>query len=182
MKKRRKEIVKKKDTLTDEEMDIETISEQDKNKPIEYQEGDIFTEIIDGREVKNIYHNGEWVPDTTDLNSDVDEEDDIEPTESPVSEDNPLFNNGFAAIADLLNNNKNSVNTSYSYLFQTTLKLFEENDNAHDSINNSIKFIAENIDDLISQLNKYKKNTEMKLRLLFLMNVLAWIALIVKVF
>lgn len=174
--------MKKKDTLIDEEMDIETISEQDKNKPIEYQEGDTFTEIIDGKEVKNTYHDGEWVPDTTDINSDADEEDDTESVEPSENEDNPLFNNGFTAIADLLNNNKNSVNSSYSDLFQTTLHLFEENDEAHDGINNSIKFIAENIDDLISQLNKYKKNTEMKLRLLFLMNVLAWIALIVKVF
>lgn len=92
---------------------------------------------------------------------------------------NPL--DGFSAIANMLNN-KTNVMKGYSELSTTLLKLFEENDEEHAKTNESIKFIAENIDSLISQLNKYKKSTEMKLRLLFLMNVVTWITLLIKVF
>lgn len=107
----------------------------------------------------------------------------IEPGEVHEGEVIPPINllDGFSAIASMLNG-KSKVMNDYSELATTLLKLFEENDEEHTKTNKSIKFIAENIDSLISQLNKYKKSTEMKLRLLFLMNVVTWIALFIKVF
>lgn len=107
----------------------------------------------------------------------------IEPEEVHEGEVIPPINtlDGFSAIASMLNG-KSKVMNDYSELATTLLKLFEENDEEHTKTNESIKFIAENIDSLISQLNKYKKSTEMKLRLLFLMNVVTWIALFIKVF
>lgn len=180
--------MKKKDISTEET--IEKISPKD-GGPIEYQEGDTCTTVVDGKEVIEVYHNGEWVSDTTDEESEEDDEEETVYPEAPSESDEN--NNkedetsychsgfdGFAAVADLLNN-KGAVSDQYTNLFKTTLDLFEANDDAHEGINQSISFIAENIDNLISQLNKYKKNTEMKLRLLFLVSAAAWIALIVKV-
>lgn len=89
----------------------------------------------------------------------------------------------FTAIADLINNsNKNTtLSESYSAFFNTTLDLFKNNDSDHERYNQSLSFLAENIDNLISQLNKYKKNAEIKNRFLFFMNLITWIVLLVKV-
>ena len=89
----------------------------------------------------------------------------------------------FTAMADLINNsNKNAtLSESYSAFFNTTLDLFKNNDSDHERYNQSLSFLAENIDNLISQLNKYKKNAEIKIRFLFFMNLVTWIVLLVKV-
>ena len=61
----------------------------------------------------------------------------------------------------------------YAQLFETYGKLFEQQDK-------NIEYLNSVINNLVSQLNKYKRNQSWKLRIMFILMVASWIIMFIK--
>lgn len=61
----------------------------------------------------------------------------------------------------------------YAQLFETYGKLFEQQDK-------NIEYLNGVINNLVSQLNKYKRNQSWKLRIMFILMVASWIVIFIK--
>lgn len=61
----------------------------------------------------------------------------------------------------------------YAQLFETYGKLFEQQDK-------NIEYLNGVINNLVSQLNKYKRNQSWKLRIMFILMVVSWIVMFIK--
>ena len=61
----------------------------------------------------------------------------------------------------------------YAQLFKTYSKLFEQQDK-------NIEYLNGVINNLVSQLNKYKRNQSWKLRIMFILMVVSWIIMFIK--
>ena len=67
----------------------------------------------------------------------------------------------------------NHESPDYIQLFETYGKLFDHQDKNIDYLNGAIN-------NLISQLNEYKRNQSLKLRIMFILIVVSWIIMIIK--
>lgn len=107
---------------------------------------------------------------------------------SPIGNFNPasflpnMFGGGLPGLGGLrvqqTDENGNPVGGSpetpdYAQLFETYGKLFEQQDK-------NIEYLNGVINNLVSQLNKYKRNQSWKLRIMFILMVASWIVMFIK--
>ena len=107
---------------------------------------------------------------------------------SPIGNFNPasflpnMFGGGLPGLGGLrvqqTDENANPVGGSpetpdYTQLFETYGKLFEQQDK-------NIEYLNGAINNLVSQLNKYKRNQSWKLRIMFILMVVSWIVMFIK--
>ena len=107
---------------------------------------------------------------------------------SPIGNFNPasflpnMFGGGLPGLGGLrvqqTDENGNPVGGSpetpdYTQLFDTYGKLFEQQDK-------NIEYLNGVINNLVSQLNKYKRNQSWKLRIMFILMVVSWIVMFIK--
>lgn len=107
---------------------------------------------------------------------------------SPIGNFNPasflpnMFGGGLPGLGGLrvqqTDENGNPIGDSpetpdYAQLFETYGKLFEQQDK-------NIEYLNGVINNLISQLNKYKRNQSWKLRIMFILMVASWIVMFIK--
>ena len=107
---------------------------------------------------------------------------------SPIGNFNPasfppnMFGGGLPGLGGLrvqqTDENGNPIGDSpetpnYAQLFETYGKLFEQQDK-------NIEYLNGVINNLVSQLNKYKRNQSWKLRIMFILMVVSWIVMFIK--
>ena len=107
---------------------------------------------------------------------------------SPIGNFNPasflpnMFGDGLPGLGGLrvqqTDENGNPIGDSpetpdYAQLFETYGKLFEQQDK-------NIEYLNGVINNLVSQLNKYKRNQSWKLRIMFILMVVSWIVMFIK--
>ena len=107
---------------------------------------------------------------------------------SPIGNFNPasflpnMFGGGIPGLGGLraqqTDENGNPIGDSpetpdYAQLFETYGKLFEQQDK-------NIEYLNGVINNLVSQLNKYKRNQSLKLRIMFILIVVSWIIMFIK--
>ena len=107
---------------------------------------------------------------------------------SPIGNFNPasflpnMFGGGLPGLGGLrvqqTDENGNPVRDSpetpdYAQLFEIYGKLFEQQDK-------NIEYLNGVINNLVSQLNKYKRNQSWKLRIMFILMVVSWIIMFIK--
>lgn len=107
---------------------------------------------------------------------------------SPIGNFNPvsflpnMFGAGLPGLGGLriqqTDENGNPIGDSpetpdYAQLFETYGKLFEQQDK-------NIEYLNGVINNLVSQLNKYKRNQSWKLRIMFILIVVSWIIMFIK--
>ena len=106
----------------------------------------------------------------------------------PIGNFNPasflpnMFGGGLPGLGGLrvqqTDENGNTVGDSpetpdYAQLFETYGKLFEQQDK-------NIEYLNGVINNLVSQLNKYKRNQSWKLRIMFILIAVSWIVMFIK--
>ena len=107
---------------------------------------------------------------------------------SPIGNFNPasfipnMFGGGLPGLGGLriqqTDENGNPIGDSpetpdYAQLFDTYGKLFEQQDK-------NIEYLNSVINNLVSQLNKYKRNQSWKLRIMFILMAVSWIVMFIK--
>ena len=107
---------------------------------------------------------------------------------SPIGNFNPasflpnMFGGGLPGLGGLrvqqTDENGNPIGDSpetpdYAQLFETYGKLFEQQ-------GKNIEYLNGVINNLVSQLNKYKRNQSWKLRIMFILMVVSWIVMFIK--
>ena len=107
---------------------------------------------------------------------------------SPIGNFNPasflpnMFGSGLPGLGGLrvqqTDENCNPIGDSpetpdYAQLFETYGKLFEQQDK-------NIEYLNGVINNLVSQLNKYKRNQSWKLRIMFILMIVSWIVMSIK--
>lgn len=113
---------------------------------------------------------------------------DNEDSGSPIGNFNPasfipnMFSSGIPGLGGLrvqqTDDNGNPVGDKpdtpdYAQLFETYGKLFEQHDK-------NIEYLNDAINNLISQLNKYKRNQSWKLRIMFILMAVSLIVMFIK--
>lgn len=107
---------------------------------------------------------------------------------SPIGNFNPasfppnMFGSGLPGLGGLrvqkTDENGNPIGDSpktpdYARLFETYGKLFEQQDK-------NLEYLNGAINNLVSQLNRYKRNQSWKLRIMFILMVVSWIVMFIK--
>lgn len=104
------------------------------------------------------------------------EEDSTEHVEAEVVDGKPnfqpnMFNDmgGMGALGNLLGRSS----PDYSELFKTFSQAFEQQDT-------NTEILKEAINNLVSQLNKYKRNQSWKMRIAYILILVTWIIMFIK--
>lgn len=107
---------------------------------------------------------------------------------SPINNFNPasflpnMFGGGLPGLGGMrvqqTDENGNPIGDSpdtpdYAQLFETYGKLFEQQDK-------NIEYLNDVINNLVSQLNNYKRNQSWKLQIMFILMVISWIVMFIK--
>lgn len=126
-----------------------------------------FDQIID----EDTTESSEPVEETTPT-----EEDSTEHVEAEVVDGEPnfqpnMFNGmrGMGALGNLLGRSS----PDYSELFKTFSQAFEQQDT-------NTEILKEAINNLVSQLNKYKRNQSWKMRIAYILILITWIIMFIK--
>lgn len=119
--------------------------------------------------------------DTTESSEPVEEttsteEDSTEHVEAEVVDGEPNFQpnmfNGMAGMG-ALGNLLGRSSPDYSELFKTFSQAFEQQDT-------NTEILKEAINNLVSQLNKYKRNQSWKMRIAYILILITWIIMFIK--
>lgn len=126
-----------------------------------------FDQMID----KDTTESSEPVEDTIPT-----EEDSTDHVEAKVVDGEPnfqpnMFNSmgGMGALGNLLNRSS----PDYSELFKTYSQLFDQQDKNMEYLNGAIN-------NLVSQLNKYKRNQSWKMRIAYILILITWIIMFIR--
>lgn len=123
--------------------------------------------------IDNLYKNKDSVIRPESIEEKDSDEDTIEHVDAEEVIGGPNFQSNMIGGMGALGNLLNRSSPDYSELFKTYSQLFDQQDKNMEYLNGAIN-------NLVLQLNKYKRNQSWKLRIVYILILITWIIMFIK--